>query len=172
MRRRIIQFAMGLLLTLSVAAIALWVRSYFASDHLSVALPKGYVSIESDSGGIEFRRPLWTALCSEWWEVRYEKSDPWPRDWNIFFIDDIRTTRPGYHGWTFGITHWLLALILGLPPVIFFSFKRDDSSSTLLCPKCSYDMRATPDAAVTDNFALAAYFIHDRAEGFKCPSVS
>ena len=58
-----------------------------------------------------------------------------------------RGSAPDYVGRAFVAPLWFTTLALGVPPVLWWRGwrRRRRSRRQGLCPKCGYDMRATPD---------------------------
>jgi len=64
-------------------------------------------------------------------------------DRSLFLLDRIA---PPWGGYTFTIPYWLLFLVTALAPAARLTARlRRKRSPPGLCPKCRYDLRATPD---------------------------
>ncbi|HEV8605197.1 MAG TPA: hypothetical protein VGQ99_07520 [Tepidisphaeraceae bacterium] len=68
-----------------------------------------------------------------------------PLRWQFF----TRTTPAAgekFHSLRLGLSHWLLALLFLLPPILHLQRLRKSRRAKilLLCPTCGYDLRATP----------------------------
>jgi hypothetical protein len=60
----------------------------------------------------------------------------------------MRTAGPGYSdSWSLTVPHWLLAGLLALPPAwrAAYILRRKQYLRRRRCPRCGYDLRATPD---------------------------
>ena len=157
MRRRLINLLSLVSLLLCVATVVLWSRSHWHGHRV------GYrrvgtagewhrdVSLACMSGQFSLTRSRWDA-----------PSAPVDAGWYV----DERHPRPGYDmdGGLAGIQHrtvaapdrwlseiripmWAVALALAVPPALAARRWRRDRrlASAGLCPRCGYDLRATPE---------------------------
>ena len=155
-------------LVLCVATVALWVRSYFASECLTIArydfAPAGVTTEEyhltSGRGGISMsrlhvgRQPRsnsydYPRLAYHRYPRNYYGGGVWEDGdwWNRFGIyTNTLVTRLAMF-WSLTVPDWLLLLLLLVPPVRAARrlVKSRRASRAGLCPKCGYDLRATPD---------------------------
>jgi len=173
MTRLLLNLLSILSLLLFTAAEALWVRSHFASDRLLWCplcdTPDGYVSGEyllDSRGGIlyvgavrhqhhkvgnlpfDFEvSPVLGAdfeFSDEGWTVRAPDGRS---DWG-FSGWTLNKSRPGRRttgvGWS--TPYWFLLLLFSLPPTlhVVLSRRRRRRRHLGLCPRCGYDLRATP----------------------------
>jgi hypothetical protein len=139
---------------------------YYYGSHEHEPLPPGMhfrtciISNNTDSISIESNRVFLEAssvIADRPALARYHSSPPGP--FFVLWANDQsgRLGWLGFHyaswqspvltGWTIGLPHWLLALIAGaLPGVrVAGSARRRYRKSRGRCPKCTYDLRATPD---------------------------
>ena len=171
MKRRLFNLAVGLSLVLCVATVAVWVRSYFATESFGWAslernattgdvvqrayaimwgrgsIAFGYLRTKYDSGYSGLAK-----VPSGWEFRRYDPAPPslagtpLPNDrLNVRFAGfQLRDTDFG----------WMLARQLVVPLWIFlfaaivpvlWGRRRRRQRSGRLCASCGYDLRATPD---------------------------
>jgi hypothetical protein len=136
-----------------VVMCALWVRSYRVSDLVGYKVDSGAIrGLMLYRGSIGFvsiqepaRRPG---------ERRYGYAGTATRRWDELVLSPSVTNVAGFHYISipgrFGFTLvpiWLpLALLAILPARMALRHRRDrDRCKTGVCPRCGYDLRATPD---------------------------
>jgi len=144
---------------LCAIAITAWIRSYFSADAIEWDGAKGRVGIMATRGSLGV---FWDDAAANRPEDIGWDTVHWFKTMNMKdYILDISGTAgtPGTH-WAWGgigychdpegsnyrlvgFPIWPFALILGLCPII--AFRRHKTPTTMICPKCSYDLRATPD---------------------------
>jgi hypothetical protein len=173
MKRRLLNLLTGLSLLLCVAAVVLWVRSYWTSDFVTHRRPaargggfdvtewaiwtgKGRVSVAR----LRFDGARVLVLGDSGWEPNqrsgwgWTNHDPVPPEDEI--TTPIRTSRYGFgYGWeapTGSRRHgyaaalfplWLPAMILAAP-LVKGVIRRFCRRPAGQCESCGYDLRATP----------------------------
>ena len=149
-------------LVLALALAVLWVRSYWRRDSLGWDQPirpdkeSFFFDLESGGGGAAVDIGFYSPQSG-----RERKLEGW--HWESFaqkplpYADGLRTTRFGigyesdrgpmarYRAVVFPT--WLAAVLLGLFPAarLARAIRRRRGVREGLCPKCGYDLRATPD---------------------------
>jgi hypothetical protein len=171
MSRRLINLLTLLSLLLCVASVALWVRSYAASDSFS----HGQLDVDGDfsdvtgwgietgEGGVavsrdrlhQAGRPV-DELPSGWvWEPRepVNLTDVWvgiPTTFATrmgFFWREFQSATPYGTTWrtrSVGFPVWPLAALTAVLPATWL-YRRIRRHPRGHCPACGYDLRATPD---------------------------
>ena len=156
-RRRIFTALSVLSLLLCLATIALWVRSYWRSDVVSYVVdPNRWYAAMSLRGHIGL-------CCGQDSPVErgfmYAASDGTN---NLTLLQWSRTvatrSRSGWflgvgivsgpsQFWGIGVPHWFLALLFAILPAVHLRamIRSRRTRREGLCPKCGYDLRATPD---------------------------
>ena len=150
-KRRLVTLAAAVSLLLCVATVALWVRSYCRLDSTSyvfdrppsVSTPS--VSIHSLRGRVElvalsFKNRAPPEFSFESGPARQYALVSEARGFLGFYWVTVDSTR------VITFPHWFLALLLALLPALhlralFRSRGRDRAGR---CPRCGYDVRATP----------------------------
>lgn len=128
-------------LLICTATILLWLRSYWRADFFYVCDNRGSgLAIVSFSGRMIIapasRYTLWSGI-----------------GWRS--MESYGLNRPMKYHWTFGVDsdddslhfpHWSLIALTAIAPIIRLRRRRNAISRPigLLCPKCGYDLRATP----------------------------
>jgi hypothetical protein len=160
MPRRLFTLFSALSLLLSVAVVVLWVRSYRSTDTLYRYWPSHYVTVVSRNGAIEIRR--------------FEYAKPVPRSpeqLRLRHVRGMRVTTVVGESVTFDrlglgrfrftsssgaftldiyvIRWWHLLLPVAIPPALLLGVVarnrvRCRRRVAGLCPRCGYDLRATP----------------------------
>ena len=170
MIRGVFTFASILTLILCAATVALWVRSYFVLDILArehtwlVAKHSEWhasgFSFESVRGRLEARHD------NAYWEYSYLKADQvYGPVWVWSAVDPAGAAPRGGSKWrriglfyehsqdlqsnsrTVGTPHWFLASLALLLPLwhVHGLFRAPIANKRGRCPRCGYDLRATPD---------------------------
>jgi hypothetical protein len=166
MRRKLLNVWKAVSLLLCVAMVALWVRSYRASDYLYWASSSREMACVGERGQILIRitkidKPNFFQPRSLRLNDRGGVAAPW------FTLDALKITNlplewefPGFKiGFAAGpydriyrvvqivLPHWLLAAVFALPPGRWCArrFRRKVLARENLCSTCGYDLRATPD---------------------------
>ena len=141
--RHVIDSLTALSLLLCMGTAALWLRSYWIEDHLS--LSGGLNQTASNRGVLKLdlnnRMPITGPLS---WDKR-RPSDAWERDGGRFGFLYYRGTgsQTGRH--LFELPHWFVMLIFSFLPLWQFMHRRPVPPLPGTCIKCGYDLRATPD---------------------------
>jgi hypothetical protein len=175
LRRRLLNLLTALSLLLSVAAVALWVRSYFCWDSVG-SYPYQTGTLVSHGRTIEsFRGKLWVTL-SQTTAVNAELASSWatraaecsghvsvPRDGVNPQMVSVSDELPAFRfkgtteKWTtgaisvlwLGAPHWLLAGLFAAARCTWAGSRllrrRRRRLARGLCPRCGYDLRATRD---------------------------
>lgn len=157
MRRRLFTLVAAGSFLVCVATCALWVRSHSRRDVFVVRLGVGNdFWLETCRGGVQLVRGRSTPpheLYSSWWVVTFPAALP-AASWHGFGA--VSTTMPLIAG--DGIARSLQLSVVTIPfyfitplaaatPVAWLiSYRRRRRADRLgLCPRCGYDLRATPD---------------------------
>jgi hypothetical protein len=145
LRRILLNALTALSLILFAAVVALWVRSYWASDELGYISGGGIVSISNPRGhlAIFVDSPVsghgFTHLSRL--PVHLDRDLPAPdSQWGPFRVwfnfDRLIAAAPA----------WLCALAFAVLPLTRFAGRfRKRRPAPGLCPECGYDLRATPE---------------------------
>ena len=143
---------------LCAGILALWARSYWASDHLITVSPLPGVTITS----------AWGVMTVSWYDTespitKYYTSRAGQRSWvwisNVNSPDtgpprrlrelllDFQINRgEGIVNPYVRCPHWALALAAALPaPLLVSRWRQRRRARVGLCPACGYDLRASPE---------------------------
>jgi hypothetical protein len=153
MIRRLLTIAAALSLSLCVATIVLWVRSYVAADSIRWNLPPhGGVSFLSSTG--RFTLAMYAGVEGMVGGFQHLSQSPFD------FDDQTARWFLSYHNWLgFGFgtgfadagpviaPYWFVALLTCVSPLcLFLSGRKSRRRQTLgLCLSCGYDLRASED---------------------------
>jgi hypothetical protein len=167
MKRRLLNLLTVVSLLLCVAVVALWVRGYSSRDTFTLTWPSGRAIIESTPGHIVFGLSLggnWEdELGIAFWRCPPEPEANEPllsivgsgparytmwEHWGFGYLWASAAADNNDRTWRLALVpSWALAFILAVLPVA--SFGRWRRARTRcggnLCPRCGYDLRATPD---------------------------
>jgi hypothetical protein len=148
MKRRVLNFLTALSLLLSVAAAGLWARSYWRSDSVEGIARGRWVSCYSQWGSLDWSVDVRPTLGGpsefKWFSSPAAEGS---EDWRAH-LSDFHVTREGEGDTAYGrVPHWSLLIVgLALPAVRFIQNRRGVRRSRKgACPRCGYDLRATPD---------------------------
>lgn len=137
---------------LCLATIAIWARSKWRYDALLFAPERQPLwAIKSDQGQLYFVRDLVEGRARVP-GIAFGSTDL-PYQPNIFlwssFLGFGRVAADAEFGLVRGVTfpHWFLAVLFAILPALWLrSLIRSRRRNRLgLCPRCGYDLRATPD---------------------------
>jgi hypothetical protein len=160
MTRRLLNVVTVLSLLLCVAVVTLWVRSLMASDTLlrhnavddgthtvvtqwsfstvngSLALHHGWQKLPTENAGFAVPGVLW-----EW-----APDDAAGTVWGGFGFefDSGGDSSNSIASLSLEVPFWLPVVLFGLAPAVWL-FRRLRRRPAGLCPRCGYDLRATPD---------------------------
>jgi len=149
--RILVNAATVLSLLVCLATAVLWVRADQYTNRLTYNAGQTLHQLCTNSTGVQYVH-LATASRGRSRFAIYHWAG-WSEDFGIYrqleavdtslFLDQIA---PPWGGYTFTIPYWLLFLVTAVAPGIWLT-KRLRRKRTLpgLCPKCQYDLRATPD---------------------------
>jgi hypothetical protein len=128
-------------LLLCAATLALWLRTELAAqvDFFDSISPATSYGLSTERGAIIF----WLQLNRPWLRDG-DPADAWKTGAGFRYV---RITSSGMRRYNLVLPLWLLALATAAPPALWWlgrakarrRFRRG------LCPKCGYDLRATPD---------------------------
>ena len=147
MKRRLFTLVAAASMLLSIAVVALWVRSYGRADHVGwlSRMNSGFMS-NSLRGHFEFAcfhdypRPRLAGFdyCSR-------AAQPFQLKSEDFFLGFGVEMDP--NGIWLACPHWFLALLFAILPVLRFhvATRSRPGDRGGYCPRCGYDLRATPD---------------------------
>jgi hypothetical protein len=156
MGRKLFTLAAGASAVLCAGVCVLWVRSYAHHDGLTMMLSDNRVAVAgSVRGGVEFvaiTNPPERAYSSRLWSEQQPIS-PLPRYTHAGFgavtftqtmaeLDGVQTRQVGFGAVVIPFYAVLLATVI-LPTWWLLTRRRQRKPGT--CPRCGYDLRATPD---------------------------
>ena len=157
MRRRVFNVATALSLLLCVAAVVLWVRSYWVGDQiqlshridaaryrlLTVASFEGYLDVETQEVVYDSTDPSWIAhhFRVGLFSFRPQGSSIW----NRIGFERVESLDP--QAFEFIAPLWPLVLFAAVLPCfgILRWIRLARRPSRERCLRCGYDLRATPD---------------------------
>ena len=161
MRRRLFTLLSWLSLLLFVAVLVLWVRSYFASDHVTYAYFRARqdgrlyrrVDCQAGRGGVLIRymrsdSPLqgaapdhvgWSGESSAPTKVTAGSGHYAGFGYNSY------NSPPFYRDGHIAFPHWFAALLFMLPAIPLLRRRLRRRVPPGHCARCGYDLRATPD---------------------------
>jgi hypothetical protein len=144
---------------MSLATIALWVRSHHIVDHLTLiqwesddlTMPvRPAVYVRSYPGVVQLRRDF-VGVPNRYFSAPADKSIVASMD-SLSLAKNVKLlgVRASWIGdgtlWAVTMPHWLLGALLFLLPAVRLTLRaRRRPAATGLCPNCGYDLRATPD---------------------------
>jgi hypothetical protein len=147
MKRRLFTALSVLSLLLCVATLALWVRSYWRLDYATYVRDGAlWVSFESLWGQVQFKRlpaeTIGASVPRGFWRLS-ELAPKWRLGSGVLWFHYFNSK--GVRVVT--IPHWFLALIFAILPALHLrALVRSRRLHRIsLCPRCGYDLRATPD---------------------------
>lgn len=118
----------------------LLIRSYYIYDTAYFTSPHIAIGIESNYGMI--------CLHCEW-DAPSRLGLPWDADYYTQPSEDYWNHSPIFYrhiiGVDVGIAHWIIMLIAAIPFALRSIYIKTLLPQYGICPKCDYDMRATPD---------------------------
>jgi hypothetical protein len=171
MRRKLFTLAAGASAVLCVGVCVLWVRSYRVEDTVEWRRVDGRRRLKSAPGHLVLAMDLadWSHQPREFYGVTYERQSPTPAEvetvamyaLNIGPSDSfVHRQWAGFAWWRWAgrggssiarlvVPHWSVVLASALVP-LWWSISRWYVSRRRrrragLCPRCGYDLRATPD---------------------------
>ena len=169
--RRLFTLCSALSLLLCVAVCALWVRSHFQADHVYRLQPavtqdgQGWDALTfSSTGG---RLAVYRQVAALWLEeTRTSQAQLGHWGWHRFSYPATPSSRKGTlayrwgfqldhagrgeqfeRHWYVGAPHWIIAAVCAALPAarVAAAWHRRRRTRRGLCPKCGYDLRASPD---------------------------
>jgi len=160
MKRRLFTLASATSLVLCLAVVALWVRSYWAADDLTVGNSHSVRWISTARGRFAVIRLKYLAtLPAERQGWHYKVSDPGEVAANVSAV--AASTAGGLDFWRVRVTSeahsdlqvfvavlplWLPFAVIAVMPLRWFQTMLLRRQSGLgICPSCGYDLRATPN---------------------------
>ena len=147
MTRRLLNLLTIASLVLCVVVVILWVRSYFAHDEIDLDTPNHQFVIDSELGGMQILGPGWDEIP---WSATWIRTDRLlPDDEALRMLGEFAfypRQRPGTP-WIVRLPDWALVVAAGAPllPLLFSRWRRRRRRMVGVCPRCGYDLRATPD---------------------------
>ena len=154
MRRRLPRFLTALSALAGCVVCVLWVRSYFVGDSLDWATPSGRAGLDSCRGSLSVGRvEVPAADLATIPRGTLRRSQPAGRA-------AARRMKPAWSFAGFAVVHfdfrgmrvrelrvplWLLVLITGVAPGVYVFRRLRAPSPRGTCPRCGYDLRATPE---------------------------
>jgi hypothetical protein len=169
-RRRLFTLCSALSLLLCVAVCVLWARSYFRGDHLLWSDHQGWFDLNSASGFVWTTRGiygpgsagngrwLYRELGASWLETDRQGKrrtaagyaglvlrEP-SKHWRVAGVEYISAAY-GDRSWTLFLPYWSLSLATVILPAVWLHRRLRQRTRSLhgLCPRCGYDLRASPD---------------------------
>ena len=145
MLRRLFTALSGLSLLLFLAVAVLWVRSYWVADWLQIGNPQRATVLHSSRGVVRFAKAEfyvggediaaefrhWTTATAPLGIGYTEASTPQTWQWWV----DVPL-------WVVAIFFAAISLLTGRPALM--SLRRHRRRRASLCPRCGYDLRASP----------------------------
>jgi hypothetical protein len=165
MKRRLRNFLPALSLLLCVAVVALWARSFDSADVLEIPHRSNRsAGVVSARGGVKLYviSRVWvhrTDRPAERWLVRTGMPARAAADWGQGALGMLGFRRGVSFHWLFSpfgeerstshwvvLPYWLLLLAAAVPVLSRMYVRRRAArrSRLSLCPRCGYDLRATP----------------------------
>jgi hypothetical protein len=150
MWQRLFQFGAVVSLILFLAAVALWVRSYFATDRICRRIPPGPITcVLSSVGQIGVMQWEQSADTHDFRGLKYDSSMPepitryFPRQRGSLGFGHY----PGPPTTLTVIPHWALVLMTAVSPAVWIirKLRIRRRIRRCVCQSCGYDLRATPD---------------------------
>ena len=162
MARRLFTLLSALSLLLCVASVAVWVRGYWVRDEVTVwRYPPGrrqQTVIAGFPGCVYFGRCDWPAVASggtarTGWDSRPQHGrwdggfGGWPVRWQFARFVWVGFDRPGAWDRLLVIPLWCPTALFAVAPIgtVVAWRRRRRGRREGLCPRCGYDLRATPD---------------------------
>ena len=160
-RRRLLNLLTGLSLLLCVAVVVLWVRSYWRMDHVSRYWPQSYREVVSARGDVVMRVTTYPRPVPRTPEELRLRHRSGPADSGLgvrgsgwleplgFRRATLRHPGGGYTLRIVTFPWWVVLLVAALPAALggWLAYRRHVAHSRRLsglCPRCGYDLRATP----------------------------
>jgi hypothetical protein len=164
MRRKLVNFAAALSLVLCAATIALWVRSYRASDYLNWSSSSREISCVGEQGQVLIRitkieKPNFFqprslrlndrgGLDPQWFTLDALKYTNLPMEWELRMLGMDFAAGPRdriYSAVQVLLAHWLLATLFALLPGLWCAhrLRQQLRARANLCLTCGYDIRAS-----------------------------
>lgn len=142
MKRRVKNFLTLLALLLSLALLALWFRSYKLTDAAWYANERHTFGVNSESGRVLFVRGKgpFHPLGFDAYSGRHQA----PLWHGIKHLVVFRAFHSGNDSVAVQVPHWFLAALGAVPTFLWFRRRRRDKIAAGLCPRCGYDLRASP----------------------------
>jgi hypothetical protein len=146
MKRRLFTALSVLSLLLCIATLALWVRSYWQFDHTAWFSRMG-VGFTSNSMRGHFQIGFYDFAESRYPGFTYDSGSP--RYYKLrsedFFLGFGVEIHPD--GLFLASPHWFLALLFAILPALYLRalIRSRRLHRISLCPRCGYDLRATPN---------------------------
>jgi hypothetical protein len=153
-KRRLFNFAALLSLSFAILMAGLWARSHWIKDLWKLPLPVRYASLESYSGFLGFSvsfskqiaQPDWNSVRAKGFVltkemVSFQESRHEPPSATFRFTGVMAA------GYLIGVPHWFVCLLCLLLPAVWWwrRWRFARARERGLCPKCGYDLRASPD---------------------------
>jgi len=166
MKRLLLNSLMVLSLIVCIAAAVLWVRGYWYVDVLAHnnAGSVWIARLGAGEASLEFERDPMSRVAT-FYQVTYSAFEFGTSDDFYLRYDPSRTTvidldwrlagllyHLEHHTWNgarptsstrFGVSYWLIVLLTLLLPIWRIRWSKRKPPG--FCPKCNYDLRATPD---------------------------
>jgi hypothetical protein len=163
MKRRLFNLAAAVSLVMMLALVVLWVRSYWACDLWATRSATTYSNLESWRGAlviahiasrrsVSFSPPYFYRLgpfafgraLVNFTETRHSR-------------EPLSTRGPAADAVVVAFPYWLpVAALLALPAAWIWTFVPKGAHGKGLCPRCGYDLRATPDRCPECGTSVAA----------------
>ena len=154
MTRRPLNLLAALSLVLFVAACVMWVRGYFVGDAWDWPTPTGRAGVDSCRGSLSMGRVdvppaalatiprghLFTSKPAD--RAAAERLTP---AWSFAGFAVVRAHVGGMSATELRVPYWLLVLATGVPPAVHLHRRSRAAKRAGTCPRCGYDLRATPD---------------------------
>jgi hypothetical protein len=136
MRRRLLNTAAVFSLLLSIAIVALWLRSYWCSDEITYRGPTQAIKFRSYDGSFYFITSRFMVVLPGWTHIFNSRHYPAESGWMDQADLTWRAPFLSLFIWTAALPFWMF--------VLPYVRAREDRKKQGLCRRCGYDLRATP----------------------------
>jgi hypothetical protein len=145
-KRRLFNVVAEVSLLLCVAAAALWVRSWFRYDSITLKVGTEFLECASLHGQTMIALDTWLPYPAQWWRSGSAAGDPYVPRWHLLGF--------GLEYWQYGgkiwrgltIPDWFFVVLFAFHPARLLILRcRRNRIVSGHCIICGYDLRATPN---------------------------